>query len=54
MTTNLTHYLSSIYFVNQPQYGPIKDTMTLLKHIEHPSLIVQYEQFYIHPFHHNI
>jgi len=31
MKSNLINYLSSAYFVNQPQYDVIKDTMTLIK-----------------------
>ena len=47
MTTNLTHYLPSVYFFNEPKYGPIKYTMTLLKPIENPPLLVPYRQLYI-------
>jgi len=35
------------------EYGIIGDTMTLLKHIDKPSLLLPYEQLYIQLFHHN-
>ena len=38
---------------NKHEYGPIKDTMTLLKHIEKPSLVIPYVQLYIQLYHHN-
>jgi len=38
---------------NKHEHGSIKDTMTLLKHIETPSLLIPYEQLYIKSYHHN-
>jgi len=38
---------------NKHEHGPIKDTVTLLKHIEKPSLFIPYEQLYIQSYHHN-
>ena len=35
------------------EYGNINDTMTLLKHINSPSLLLPYERMYIQLFHHN-
>ena len=35
------------------EYGNINDTMTLLKQINTPILLLPYEQMYIHSFHHN-
>jgi phosphoribulokinase len=35
------------------EYGNINDTMTLLKHINSPSLLLPYEQMYIQLFHYN-
>ena len=35
------------------EYGNINDTMTLLKRIDSPSLLLPYEQMYIQLFHHN-
>jgi hypothetical protein len=35
------------------EYGNINDTMTLLKHINSPALLLPYEQMYIQLFHHN-
>jgi len=35
------------------EYGTIGDTMTLLKHIDKPSLFLPYKQLYIKLFHHN-
>jgi len=35
---------------NTHEYGPIKDTVTLLKHIETPSLLIPYEQLYIQSY----
>jgi len=38
---------------NKTEHCPIKDTVTLLKHIEKPSLFIPYEQLYIKSYHHN-
>jgi len=35
------------------EYGNIDDTMTLLKQINTPTLLLPYEQMYIQSFHHN-
>ena len=35
------------------EYGNINDTMTLLKQINTPTLLLPYEQMYIQSFHHN-
>jgi len=35
------------------EYGNIDDTMTLLKQINTPALLLPYEQMYIQSFHHN-
>jgi len=35
------------------EYGNIKDTMTFLKQINTPTLLLHYEQMYIQLFHHN-
>jgi len=35
------------------EYGNIDDTMTLLKQIDIPTLLLPSEQMYIHSFHHN-
>jgi hypothetical protein len=35
------------------EYGNINDTITLLKHINNPSLLLSYEQMYIQLFHRN-
>ena len=35
------------------EYGNINDTMTLLKQINSPTLLLPYEQMYIQLFHHN-
>jgi hypothetical protein len=53
MKYKLMHYLSSVYFVNQPRYDPIKDAMTLLKYIEKPSLLIPYEQLCIQSYQQN-
>ena len=37
---------------NQHEYGTSNDTMTLLKHINRPTLLLPYEQFYIQTYHH--
>ena len=34
------------------EYITINDTMTLLKHISRPTLLLPYEQFYIQTYHH--
>jgi len=36
---------------NKHKYGPINDTMTLLKHINKISLLLPYEQLYIRSYH---
>jgi len=38
---------------NKHEHGPIKDSMTLLKHIEKPSLLIPYEQLNIQSYHRN-
>jgi hypothetical protein len=38
---------------NRHEYGTINDTMTLLKYINSPSLLLPYERMYIQLFHHN-
>ena len=38
---------------NKHEYGSIKDTMTLLKHIENPSLLIPYKQLYIQSYDYN-
>jgi hypothetical protein len=53
MKNKLMHCMYWVYFVSQPQYDPIKDTMTLLKHTENPSLLLPYEQLYIQSYRHN-
>jgi hypothetical protein len=35
------------------EYGTIRDTMSLLKHMDKPSLLLPYEQMYIQLFQHN-
>jgi hypothetical protein len=36
---------------NKHEYGPINNTMTLLKHINKASLLLPYEQLYIQTYH---
>jgi len=36
---------------NRHEYGPLTDTMSLLKPIQKPSLLIPYEQLYIQRFH---
>ena len=36
---------------NKHEYSPIKNTMTLLKHINQTSLLLPYEQLYIQTYH---
>jgi hypothetical protein len=36
---------------NEHEYGPINNTMTLLKHINKTSLLLPYEQLYIQTYH---
>jgi len=38
---------------NRHEYGPMDNTMTLLKHINNQSLLLPYEQYYIQAHHHN-
>jgi hypothetical protein len=38
---------------NRHEYGPIHNTMTLLKHIDKTTLLLPYEQLYIQSFHHH-
>jgi hypothetical protein len=38
---------------NRHEYGNIKDTMTLLKRINTPAVLLPYEQVYLHSLHHN-
>ena len=35
------------------EYGNINDTMTLLKQLDTPTILLPYEQMYIQSFHHN-
>ena len=37
---------------NQKQYGQMNSTMTLLKPLNNPSLLLPYEQYYIQSLHH--
>jgi len=42
------------YILNcRHEYVNTDDTMTLLKQINTPTLLLQYEQMYIQSFHHN-
>jgi len=51
---NDPHSAYSLHILNyRHKYGNISDTMTLLKQINKPSLLLPYEQMYIHIFHHN-
>jgi hypothetical protein len=44
----------ALYILNcRHEYGNINDTMTQLKHINSPSLLLPHEQKYIQLFHHN-
>ena len=36
---------------NQHEYGPIEKTMTLLKPLKQPSLLIPYEHFFIQSLH---
>ena len=36
---------------NKYEYGPIDNTMTLLKHINKTSLLLSYKQVYIQSYH---
>ena len=38
---------------NRHEYGPLKDTMELLKPINKPSMLIPYEQLIIQTFHQN-
>jgi len=38
---------------NKHEYGPIEDTMTLLKHINETTLLAPYEKLYIQSYSHN-
>ena len=38
---------------NRYEYGPMDNTMTLLKHINNQSLLLPYEQYHIQALHHN-
>ena len=38
---------------NKHEYGPIKDTMTLLKHTDKTTLLIPYEKLYIQSYHHH-
>jgi len=38
---------------NQHEYGPMDNTMTLLKHINNQSLLLPYEQYHIEALHHH-
>jgi len=38
---------------NKHEYGPINDTMTLLKHINKATLLIPFEQIYIQSYHQN-
>ena len=46
------HYIYLTADMNNT-YGNINDTMTLLKQINTPTLLLPYEQMYIQSFHHN-
>jgi len=37
---------------NQHKYGQMNSTMTLLKPLNNPNLLLPYEQYYIQSFHH--
>jgi len=48
------HSAYELHILNcRHEYGNINDTMTLLKQIKKPSLLLPYEQMYIQIFHHN-
>jgi hypothetical protein len=34
-------------------YGPMNDTMTLLKHTDKTALLIPYEKLYIQSYHHH-
>jgi len=38
---------------NRHEYGPVNNTMTLIKHINNRSLLLPYEQYHIQSLHHN-
>ena len=38
---------------NKHEYGPINDTMILLKHITKPTLLIQFEQLHIQSYHYH-
>ena len=38
---------------NKHEYGPINDTMVLLKHINRTTLLIPFEQLYIQTYHHH-
>jgi hypothetical protein len=37
--------------INEHEYDPINNTMTLLKHIDKTTLLIPYEQLYIQSYH---
>jgi hypothetical protein len=38
---------------NKHEYGPISDTMILLKYIDKTTLLIPYDQPYIQSYHHH-
>jgi len=38
---------------NRHEYGPMDNSMTLLKHTNNQSLLLLYEQYHIQALHHN-
>ena len=42
------HILQNIH-----EYGPISDTMSVLKPVKNTHMLIPYEQLYIQSFHHN-
>jgi len=38
---------------NKHKYGPIKDTMALLKHTDKSTMLIPYERLYIQSYHHH-
>jgi ribosomal protein S27E len=51
---NDPHSAYALHILNcRHEYGNIKDTMTLLKQINKPSLLLPFEQMYIQNFHRN-
>jgi hypothetical protein len=51
---NYTRSAYALHILNRRhEYGNINDTMTLLKQINKPSLLLPYDQMYIQIFHRN-